>query len=77
MINAVLLYARRTGKPNASAFLVVHGDRDWVIPFSTGQLLYEGIPGARWHRFAGVGHNVPVDRPEEFNAQLLAFLDGR
>jgi 3-oxoadipate enol-lactonase len=33
------------------------------------------IPGARSLRFEGAGHLAPMERPKEFNEELLGFLD--
>ena len=41
--------------------LVIHGDRDRVIPYRLGQRLYEGLPGPkRFVTIPGGDHNEPV-----------------
>jgi fermentation-respiration switch protein FrsA (DUF1100 family) len=38
--------------------LVLHGDRDEIVPFTHGQRLFEAAPEPRlFHRVAGAGHN--------------------
>jgi uncharacterized protein len=40
--------------------LVLHGDRDDVVPLMYGQELYDAAPDPkRMHAIAGVGHNDP------------------
>ncbi len=50
--------------------LVVHGSDDPIFPFSHGEALAAGIPGARLERWEGVGHELP---PEQMSA-LVALL---
>ena len=56
--------------------LLVWGERDPLIPPSVGDLMRAGIPGSRLLVIEGAGHNPMFDRPEAFNAALLAFLAG-
>jgi fermentation-respiration switch protein FrsA (DUF1100 family) len=47
--------------------LVLHGERDEIVPLSQGRALFEAAPGSkRMHVFPGLGHNdlVPVAGPE-------------
>ena len=38
--------------------LVIHGERDLIVPFSHGQRLFAAAPEPkRWHPVAGAGHN--------------------
>ncbi|HEX6548126.1 MAG TPA: alpha/beta hydrolase [Candidatus Dormibacteraeota bacterium] len=39
--------------------LVVHGERDPLVPFEVGRQTAAAIPGARFHPMAGVGHDLP------------------
>lgn len=39
--------------------LVMHGDADPLIPIAAGRATARAIAGARWVRFAGVGHDIP------------------
>ncbi|HKH11408.1 MAG TPA: alpha/beta fold hydrolase [Rubrobacter sp.] len=62
----------RVGMPT----LLVWGDRDPLIPPSIGDLMRAEIPDCRLLVIEGAGHNPMFDRPEAFNAALLAFLAG-
>ena len=55
--------------------LVVVGEEDALTPPSDAAELEDGIRLARLVRMAGAGHLTPIERPEEFNEALLAFLD--
>lgn len=66
--------ADRLGSLAAPA-LVLHGDVDPLVPLENGVHLAERIPGARLKVYADTGHVPEVERAEEFNADLLAFLE--
>jgi pimeloyl-ACP methyl ester carboxylesterase len=55
--------------------LVIHGDIDPLVPVANGRYLAEHITGARLIIYHGVGHIPIVERRDEFNRQVLAFLD--
>jgi pimeloyl-ACP methyl ester carboxylesterase len=55
--------------------VVMHGANDMLMPFAAGIRLGEGLPNGRWLPVPGAGHNLPVRRPEIFNAALLALID--
>jgi pimeloyl-ACP methyl ester carboxylesterase len=54
--------------------LVVHGDEDLIVPVENGRMLAARLPSARYVELAGVGHNIPLEVPETFNALVLEFL---
>lgn len=54
--------------------LVIHGDRDPLVTVPHGEALAAGIRGARLRVFPDVGHRPQVERTEEFNRAVLAFL---
>jgi pimeloyl-ACP methyl ester carboxylesterase len=56
--------------------LVVWGERDGLVPLESGRRLREGIPGARLLVIPRAYHNPMVDRPADFDAAVLRFLDG-
>lgn len=56
--------------------LVLWGDEDKLLPSVFGRALAEGIPGAAYEEWAGVGHGAMVERPAEFNALLRTFVAG-
>jgi 3-oxoadipate enol-lactonase len=55
--------------------LVIHGDRDRLIPIGNGRIIARLIPGARLHVFEGAGHVYGTDCPEEHREVVLAFLE--
>ncbi len=54
--------------------LLVWGDEDRMIPLSHGKRLLRGIPGARLAVVPSCGHNVHLERPDEFLRQVVPFL---
>lgn len=56
--------------------LVVWGERDGIVPLSHGRTLREHVPGARLLVLGRAAHNPMVDRPDDFNHAVLAFLGG-
>lgn len=54
--------------------LLVHGDRDTIIPIELGRHLYAALPGAKqWVEVRGAGHNDVLARPEAWQA-IHSFL---
>jgi 3-oxoadipate enol-lactonase len=54
--------------------LIVTGADDTTVAPARQRLLVEGIPTARQVIIPDAGHAVPVDQAEQFNRELLAFL---
>ena len=54
--------------------LVIHGDLDPLVPAANGAYLAAHIPGARHTVYSGVGHIPIVERADDFNHDVLAFL---
>lgn len=54
--------------------VVVHGDRDLVIPVQAGTLLARRIPHARYVALPGAGHAPTVTRPEEVAAAVRSVM---
>lgn len=54
--------------------LVVHGEKDQLIPVSYAQRLAEQLPDGRLQVINGAGHAPMLDRTEEFAAALRPFL---
>jgi uncharacterized protein len=53
--------------------LVLHGDRDEIVPLSQGRALFEAAPGPkRMHVFPGLGHNDLVPLAGADFAQVIA-----
>lgn len=59
--------------------LVLHGDRDRIVPLAQGETLCAAFAGPRtFVRSPGSGHsNVPIERGGPHGDQLLAFFAGR
>ena len=59
--------------------LVMHGDRDVVIPFPLGRALFDGIPGAkRFVTIQGGDHNDVAPRnPAVYWTAVETFIEGQ
>jgi pimeloyl-ACP methyl ester carboxylesterase len=57
--------------------LVVWGAEDRIIPLDDGRDFSSRIPGARLVVIPASGHAPAIERPEEFLAALLPFIDQR
>jgi 3-oxoadipate enol-lactonase len=67
--------ARRLGEIDVPT-LVMIAEHDPPYMLRTGDVIARGILGARKVTIQGADHVVHLRRPLEFNAALLAFLDG-
>lgn len=54
--------------------LVIHGDKDPLVPPANGEYLAQHIPGAKLIMYHNVGHIPIIECPEQFNRDVLAFL---
>ncbi len=45
-----------------------------ATPLLLSQEIYDGIPGAYWETFAGVGHHAPIEAPAETTGLIDEFL---
>jgi pimeloyl-ACP methyl ester carboxylesterase len=55
---------------------IVQSEYDEFIKREHAEYLARSIPGAEFVYLPGVSHFAPLQRPEQFNAALLAFLGG-
>jgi 3-oxoadipate enol-lactonase len=55
--------------------LVLHGERDILVPVSNAHRLADAIAGADLHVFPGVGHAFEYERLEETFAVICDWLD--
>jgi 3-oxoadipate enol-lactonase len=55
--------------------LFVVGTQDAALPVAMMQAMQMEVPGSRFAAIADAGHLPNVERPEDFNAALLEFLD--
>jgi pimeloyl-ACP methyl ester carboxylesterase len=53
---------------------VVQGEHDEFITRDHAEYLARSIPGAELRILAGVSHFAPLQRPEQFNGEVVAFL---
>jgi pimeloyl-ACP methyl ester carboxylesterase len=58
----------------AAPTLVIHGDADPLVVPANGEYLAQHIKGARHIVYANVGHIPIIERSEDFNRDVLAFL---
>jgi pimeloyl-ACP methyl ester carboxylesterase len=55
--------------------LVVWGGSDEIVPLAQGHAYAEGIPGARLTIIPECGHGPSIEKPAEFLAMVLPFID--
>lgn len=55
--------------------LIIHGEVDPLVPLENGHNLANKIQDARLLIYPDTGHIPEVERYEEFNRDILAFLD--
>ena len=53
---------------------IVHSDHDEFIKREHAEYLAQSIPNAEFIHLPGVSHFAPLQRPEQFNRAMLAFL---
>lgn len=53
---------------------IVQSERDEFIKREHAEYLARSIPNAEFVHLAGVSHFAPLQRPEQFNSAMLAFL---
>ena len=56
--------------------LVVWGASDEIIPLAQGRAYAEGIPGAKLSIIPDCGHGPAIEKPAEFLAAVLPFING-
>jgi 3-oxoadipate enol-lactonase len=76
-LNACLAHnaSARLGKITAPT-LVIHGTQDPLVPVGNGRYLAAHIPGARLIEYERTGHVPIIERADEYNRDVLAFLGG-
>lgn len=55
--------------------LVVWGADDELVPLEQGRAYAAGIPGAKLTIFPECGHAPSIEKPKEFLAAALPFID--
>ena len=56
--------------------LVVWGGSDEIIPLAQGRAYAQGIPGAKLSIIPDCGHGPSIEKPDEFLAAALPFING-
>jgi pimeloyl-ACP methyl ester carboxylesterase len=54
--------------------LIVHGEKDSLVPLAAARQAAQSIPGAKLEVLEGCGHWAQRDAPEHFNQKLVDFL---
>jgi len=54
--------------------LLLYGEEDVRSPRSVAEAIRAEIPGSRLRMLAGVGHALPFEAPDRFDAEVIAFL---
>jgi len=55
--------------------VIIHGERDGLVPFASAEYLAEGLPNARLVRIDGAGHAPFLSHPEAFYTALQGESD--
>jgi len=59
---------------SAPAFILA-GELDRLTPLPTQQALHRSMPGSRFKVIKGAGHVPVLEKPQEWNREVLDFLD--
>lgn len=54
--------------------LLIWGEKDRVVPISTGKRLHKDLPNSKFVSFENTGHLVPEERPEEVFHYINQFI---
>ena len=74
-VHLLTTFDRRKELPNIKVpTLLIAGSDDKTAPPSVMEKMWQKIPGGEYVLLDHCGHLGPMDRPEAFNAALLAFL---
>jgi len=57
-----------------SPVLVMAGEHDVILEKHT-KLIAQSIPNSTLYIFKGASHYVPVDKPDEFNSEVISFFE--
>lgn len=55
--------------------LVIHGDKDRLVPLPNGRIVHERIPGSRFEVLPGAAHMFFWEYPKEAAALVTSFLE--
>ena len=54
--------------------LVLHGERDGIVPIENGRTIAARIPGAKLRTWPEGGHLFFAEYADELNAEIIDFL---
>ena len=66
----------RTGEIKLPALCMV-GREDKMTPVKYSEYLHSAIEGSQLEVIEGAGHMLPIEKPEEYNRRVAAFLPDR
>ena len=55
--------------------LIIWGEEDTWVPIQVGRNLRDHLPDSTWITYPDVGHLPMEENIEQFNADMLRFLD--
>lgn len=67
--------SRRLGRIQSKT-LILHGDRDLLVPVRNAHLLHDAIPGSTLHVVPGAGHLYLFDQPESAGVRIRSWIEG-
>jgi pimeloyl-ACP methyl ester carboxylesterase len=59
-----------------SPTLILHGNRDILVPVENAEILHERIPGSQVRIIEGTGHCFFWERSDEVIEEIVGFLSG-
>jgi len=67
-------FCQKEAKSLQCPTLILHGEKDPIVPTHHPQWFHENIAGSRMHVFPGGKHNIHQKFAEEFNRMVLDFF---
>eukprot|EP00411_Alexandrium_monilatum_P013131 CAMPEP_0175254970 /NCGR_PEP_ID=MMETSP0093-20121207/37460_1 /TAXON_ID=311494 /ORGANISM="Alexandrium monilatum, Strain CCMP3105" /LENGTH=299 /DNA_ID=CAMNT_0016549297 /DNA_START=49 /DNA_END=948 /DNA_ORIENTATION=+ len=67
-------FCQKEAKSLQCPTLVLHGEKDPIVPTHHPQWFHDNIPGSKMHVFPGGKHNIHQKFAEEFNRRVLDFF---
>lgn len=55
--------------------LVLHGQKDRIVPWQAGEWLSRRLPASNWRAYADYGHGLPIHAPLLVADDIRAFLE--
>ncbi|MCL4249134.1 MAG: alpha/beta hydrolase [Anaerolineae bacterium] len=67
----------RAGQPDPQPTLILHGERDCILPVDSSRWLASRVPNSFLISFAGAGHVPTMTRPAEIANAINHFFERR